>query len=61
MRIYLKRTYFDKNNSYFSLKAQFVLKVYDVNGKSLNFNYNIDNEKITVFGNYKSIHILYEK
>lgn len=55
----LIRKEYDGNNSLFSIKSKFITDVWDSKGNTLKFYYNIPNEKLTIFGDYEGIYVLY--
>ena len=59
MKTRLLRKYKDNANSIFSLKANYITNIFDTDGKDLKYEYNTSNEKITVFGDYAAIYVLY--
>jgi len=48
------------NNSLFFIKAEYITDVLDTKGNRLKFDYNVPNEKLTIFGDYESIYVLYQ-
>jgi hypothetical protein len=58
----LNSSYTTKNgNNCFLIKANYVLKVIDENGKSLTFQYNIPDGILTVLGgDFKKIYVTYD-
>ena len=60
MKTRLIRQNYDGINSLFSIKAKYITDTFDTEGNKLKFEYNISKEKLTVFGDYKSIYVLCE-
>jgi hypothetical protein len=59
MKTRLIRESIDNHNSIFSLKAKYIKNIFDTDGNDIKFNYNIKNEKITVFSDTDAIYVLY--
>lgn len=49
---------YDGNNSLFFIKAEYIIGVWDKEGNKLKFYYNIQNEKLTIFGDYEDVYML---
>lgn len=60
MRIRLIRKEYNGNNSLFFIDSEYITDVYDVEGNRLKFEYNIPNKKLTIFGDYEIIYVLYQ-
>lgn len=60
MKTRLIRKEYNGTNSLFFIKAEYITDVWDNEGNRLKFNYNIPNEKLTIFGDYEGIYVLYQ-
>lgn len=60
MKTRLIRKEYNGTNSLFSIKAKCITNVWDTEGNRLKFEYNIPNEKLTIFGDYDGIYVLYQ-
>jgi hypothetical protein len=60
MKTRLIRKEYDANNSLFFIKVECITDVWDSEGNRLKFDYNIPNEKLTIFGDYEGIYVLYQ-
>jgi hypothetical protein len=60
MKTRLIRKEYNGTNSLFFIKAEYIKDVCDNEGNRLKFEYNIPNEKLTIFGDYEGIYVLYQ-
>lgn len=60
MKTRLIRKEYNGTNSLFSIKAEYITDVFDTYGNILKFEYNIPSEKLTIFGDYDGIYVLYQ-
>jgi hypothetical protein len=60
MKKRLIRKEYNGTNSLFSIKTEYITDVWDNEGNRLKFDYNIPNEKLTIFGDYGGIYVLYQ-
>lgn len=60
MKTRLIRKEYNGTNSLFFINAEYITDVWDNEGNRLKFEYNIPNEKLTIFGDYEGIYVLYQ-
>lgn len=60
MKTKLIRKEYNETNSLFFIKSKYITDVWDIDGNRLKFEYNILNEKLTIFGDHESIYVLYQ-
>ena len=58
MKIKLNRKNEYNGNSLFSIKSEYIKDVFSIDGKELKFDYNYQNELLTVFGIYRVVYVL---
>jgi len=56
----LLRTNIDNDNSIFSLEAKYVTDIWDTEGNELKFNFNVNENRLTIFGDVDAIYVLFK-
>jgi len=56
MKTRLIRKEYNKINSLFLIKAEYVTNVWDIEGNKLKYVYSINDEQLTIFGDYEVIY-----